>query len=120
MTVSEANGTNGVSGAQSPPVDVSIATSPNDVEAIPDLLKQIVAGVDALETGGDEARHDLLVKARTMVQALETPRETMVKHCWAQVRKWVPNHCTCPLVADVCRPVPWLASCSVSTLACGL
>ncbi|KAK2037189.1 S-adenosyl-L-methionine-dependent methyltransferase [Colletotrichum somersetense] len=65
-------------------VDVSIATQPNDLEAIPELLKTIAAGVTNLSKGGDDARHELLIKARTMVQALETPRETMVKHCWAQ------------------------------------
>lgn len=77
------NGTNGVNGDQSA-VDVSIAISPNNIDAVPSLLKDITAGVAALETGGDEARHDLLIKARTLVQSLETPRETMVKHCWAQ------------------------------------
>jgi hypothetical protein len=66
------------------PVDVAIAISPNDIGAVPNLLQQITTGVDALSAGGDEARHDLLVKARTLVQALETPRETMVKHTWAQ------------------------------------
>ncbi|TQN69426.1 O-methyltransferase [Colletotrichum shisoi] len=65
-------------------VDVSIATQPNDLDAIPDLLKEITAGVGALSSGGDEARHELLIKARTMVQALESPRETMIKHCWGQ------------------------------------
>ncbi|CAI4214094.1 unnamed protein product [Parascedosporium putredinis] len=77
------DGTNGINGDH-PAVDVAIAIQPNNAEAVPDLLKQITAGVSALETGGDEARHDLLIKARTLVQSLETPRETMVKHCWAQ------------------------------------
>ncbi|KAK8087155.1 O-methyltransferase- family 2 [Apiospora phragmitis] len=54
------------------------------MDAVPGLVKQINAGVDALGTGGDEARHALLVKARNLMQALETPRETMIKHCWAQ------------------------------------
>jgi hypothetical protein len=87
------NGTNGVNGDQ-PAVDVSIAISPNNIDAVPSLLKDITAGVAALETGGDEARHDLLIKARTLVQSLETPRETMVKHCWAQVRGF---HVACSL-----------------------
>lgn len=68
-----------------PVVDVAVAITPNDVPAVPTLVKQINVGADALASGGDEARHDLLIKARTLVQALETPRETMVKHCWAQV-----------------------------------
>lgn len=65
-------------------LDVSVALAPNDIDSIPALLKDITAGVDKLATGGDQARYDLIVKARTMMQALETPRETMVKHCWAQ------------------------------------
>lgn len=66
------------------PVDVSVALAPNDIDAVPRLLEEITAGVAALKTGGDLARHELAIKARAMVQALETPRETMIKHCWAQ------------------------------------
>ncbi|KZL71134.1 catechol o-methyltransferase [Colletotrichum incanum] len=83
MTAS--NGTNGTDGNKAEAVvDVSIATQPNDLDAIPVLLKEITAGVGDLSAGGDEARHNLLIKARTMVQALESPRETMIKHCWGQ------------------------------------
>lgn len=78
--------------ANDSPVDVSIATSPNNIDAVPELLEQITKGIGALSTGGDEARHELLIKARTLVQSLETPRETMIKHCWAQVRFCVFPH----------------------------
>lgn len=68
------------------PVDVSIAINPNNIEAVPGLVKDINEGVNSLATGGHEARHELISKARSLMLALETPRETMIKHCWAQVR----------------------------------
>ncbi|SPJ88008.1 related to O-methyltransferase [Fusarium torulosum] len=67
-----------------PLVEISIVTSPNNLEAVPGLLTDLKAGVSALSAGGREARQDLLIKARTLVQSLETPQETMLKHCWAQ------------------------------------
>ncbi|ORY63352.1 S-adenosyl-L-methionine-dependent methyltransferase [Pseudomassariella vexata] len=63
---------------------LAIATSPNDIAAIPNLVGDINEFVKNLENGGNEARHKLLLKARDLVQALETPRETMIKHTWAQ------------------------------------
>lgn len=66
-------------------VQFSVAVSPNDIGAVPDLVKSIATAVHTLDDGGDVARHALLLKARTLVQALETPRETMIKHTWAQV-----------------------------------
>jgi hypothetical protein len=63
-------------------VDVSIATESNDIEAIPTLLKEITQAFDAFTTS-NAGREDLLAKCRTLVQALETPRETMIYHCWA-------------------------------------
>lgn len=79
------NGTNDTNGTNGGVVDKAVATSPNNMDAVAGLVKQINFGADALDTGGDEARHALLVKARSLMQALETPRETMIKHCWAQV-----------------------------------
>jgi hypothetical protein len=67
------------------PVDVSIATEPNNLEAVPTLLKEITESFDAFITS-NVGRTDLLAKCRTLVQSLETPRETMIYHCWAQVR----------------------------------
>ncbi|PKX94845.1 S-adenosyl-L-methionine-dependent methyltransferase [Aspergillus novofumigatus IBT 16806] len=65
------------------PVDVSIATEPNNLDAVPTLLKEITQSSDAFTTR-NVGRKDLLAKCRTLVQALETPRETMIYHCWAQ------------------------------------
>jgi hypothetical protein len=64
-------------------VGESIATEPNNIEAVPTLLKEITEAFDILTTG-NVGRQDLLGKCRTLVQALETPRETMIYHCWAQ------------------------------------
>ncbi|KAF4221569.1 hypothetical protein CNMCM5878_008817 [Aspergillus fumigatiaffinis] len=64
-------------------VDVSIAIEPNNLEAVPTLLKEITESFDAFITS-NVGRTDLLAKCRTLVQSLETPRETMIYHCWAQ------------------------------------
>jgi hypothetical protein len=63
-------------------VDVSIATEPNDIKAVPTLLKEISLAFNSLTTD-NAGREKLLAKCRTLVQALETPRETMLYHCWA-------------------------------------
>ena len=65
-------------------VDLTLATRPSDVEAVPGLVDELSSLVKNLRTGGDEARHDMLKKARALVDSLETPRETMIKHTWAQ------------------------------------
>lgn len=66
-------------------VDLSVAIGPNDAQAVPELVKSIVEGFGDLPSGGDRARHALILHARNLVQALETPRESMIKHTWAQV-----------------------------------
>lgn len=72
--------------SQNTSVDISVALAPNDIEAVPGLVKELQEGLETLATGGDAARHEMLIKARTLLQSLEAPRETMIKHCWAQVR----------------------------------
>lgn len=67
------------------PADISIALKPNDIGAVPILAQEIKDGFDALAKGNGDNRQELLIKARSLVQALEAPRETMIKHCWAQV-----------------------------------
>lgn len=67
-------------------VDFSIAVRPNDLDAVPGIVNGIVEKANALSPGDETARHALLIQARSLVQALETPRETMTKHTWAQVR----------------------------------
>ncbi|KAK3693452.1 S-adenosyl-L-methionine-dependent methyltransferase [Podospora appendiculata] len=73
------------SAAASKPIDPSIILHPNDIAAVPGILGEIVTrGVTALSpTGDDAARLALLESARALVRALEKPRETMIRHCWA-------------------------------------
>ncbi|KAJ5385475.1 Winged helix-turn-helix transcription repressor DNA-binding [Penicillium concentricum] len=66
------------------PVDLRISTRPNNAEAVPGLLKEVIEGVNSLPTGTDEDRKNVLIKCRALVGALETPREIMVDHCWGQ------------------------------------
>lgn len=75
---------NGVPQAN-PPVDIDIALRPGDSNAVPQILKSISAFGDAPSVDNDNTRLGLLAKARELVRALETPRETMIKHNWAQV-----------------------------------
>ncbi|EXF74538.1 hypothetical protein CFIO01_11789 [Colletotrichum fioriniae PJ7] len=80
--MSSTNGTIGAKGFTV--VDAAIATRPNDLGAVPGLLKDLNENIASLSADDNHARHELLLKARSIVQALEAPRETMIKHCWAQ------------------------------------
>ncbi|EPS28674.1 hypothetical protein PDE_03620 [Penicillium oxalicum 114-2] len=52
------------------------------MDAISTLLEEITKDFGVF-TASNTGREDLLVKCRTLVRALETPRETMIYHCWA-------------------------------------
>ncbi|KAK2049472.1 O-methyltransferase [Colletotrichum somersetense] len=67
------------------PLDVSVATRPNDAESVAELSKAIGLLGEDYSPEKEEVRLQLLKQARSLVQALETPRETMIKHCWAQL-----------------------------------
>lgn len=88
---------------EKPTVTVATATSPSDLAAVPQLIKELADGVSSLEPGCNEARQALAIKARTLMQALETPRETMIKHCWAQPAVYAAILCgnECGLVSSV-------------------
>ncbi|KAH8900524.1 S-adenosyl-L-methionine-dependent methyltransferase [Thozetella sp. PMI_491] len=64
--------------------DIALGIAPNDIGAAAGLAEEIQAGIEALATGGNAARQNLLTKARLLLQAVETPRETMARHCWEQ------------------------------------
>ncbi|KAH6884397.1 S-adenosyl-L-methionine-dependent methyltransferase [Thelonectria olida] len=84
------NGTNGTNGAVAAngidqhKVDVSIALKANDAAAVPDLIKEITALGKGFNADDDQARIKLAMKARTLWKSLETPRETMIRHLWAE------------------------------------
>ena len=71
-------------------VDISVGLSPCDLESVPSLVDDIASLRERLSHNERGARLELLEKARGLVRALETPRETMIKHCWAQV-SWTPT-----------------------------
>lgn len=66
-------------------VDLSLATRPNNPDAVPNLIDEISALSKNLGAGGEETRHELFLKARTLVQSISTPRELMLQHTWADV-----------------------------------
>jgi hypothetical protein len=69
-------------------VDLSIASVPNDIGSVPGLLDDIAFLGSTHELSADrDGRLSLLEKARSLVAALETPRETMLKHVGAEVRR---------------------------------
>jgi two-component sensor histidine kinase len=73
-----------------PSVDQAIALSPCDLEAVPTILGETLSNALKYSNGSfkdDRVRLELLENARSLVRALETPRETMIKHTWAQVRR---------------------------------
>lgn len=90
--MSETNGaTNGggqnghaAAGSRTPAVDISVALAPNSLKSVPALVQDINAVADRVSAGDETARLELVETARSLVRALETPRETMIKHCWAQ------------------------------------
>lgn len=89
--MADTNGTNGAAAngfVKKPAVDIPVALAPNNLPAVPGILKDISSLGAATVDGDDQSRLDLSEKARALVRSLETPRETMVKHCYSQV--WSP------------------------------
>lgn len=68
-------------------VDVSVALAPCNIGGVPKLVEEISCLTASATSGDEAARLELAEKARSLVRSLETPRETMIKHCWAQVHK---------------------------------
>ncbi|KXH26158.1 O-methyltransferase [Colletotrichum simmondsii] len=65
-------------------LDTSIATQANDAKSVAHLANTIgTLGISFLPND-EQGRLALLKQTRSLLQALETPRETMIKHCWAQ------------------------------------
>ncbi|CAG9952303.1 unnamed protein product [Clonostachys rosea f. rosea IK726] len=69
--------------AKTPQVSVVSATDP---AAVPGLIKELSALAEKFDPANvdDNLRLDLALKARTLWKSLETPRETMIRHNWAQ------------------------------------
>ncbi|KAF9873097.1 sterigmatocystin 8-o-methyltransferase [Colletotrichum karsti] len=65
-------------------IDISVALKACDLPGVNQHVKRIAVLNDNITLGDDAARLSMLASARSLVHALETPRETMIKHCWAQ------------------------------------
>ncbi|KAJ5474461.1 hypothetical protein N7475_004027 [Penicillium sp. IBT 31633x] len=65
-------------------IDPKVATSPSAPEKLAHLRKNIETYSQAYSDGDSDARLKLLETARSLVQAMETPQETMLRYCWAQ------------------------------------
>jgi hypothetical protein len=64
---------------------IDVAVSPNDAAAVPSTIESIQSLGKTFSPSNNVGRQELLAEARQLVRALETPRETMIKHNWAQV-----------------------------------
>lgn len=77
----------------SAPVDISVALSPSGGRGeIDNIINDIVA-LNKNTEQDEIIRLELIEKAKSLLRSLETPRETMVRHLWAEVsaedpRQW--------------------------------
>ena len=62
-----------------------VAISANTPELVPGLVDQIACLGKAASLQDHTDRTTLLEAARSLVYALETPREAMIRYCWSQV-----------------------------------
>jgi hypothetical protein len=72
-------------------VDISIALNPTDLGSVPGLLGEIHSLGSNLSYNNRSGRLRLLEKAKALVRALETPRETVVKHIRVEARRPFPH-----------------------------
>ena len=71
-------------------VDLSIATRPSDADAVSQLIQDLTALNGDWKEGDEKTRHKMILKARSLVQSLMTPREQMIQHTWADVSDRIP------------------------------
>ncbi|RYP08322.1 hypothetical protein DL764_001968 [Monosporascus ibericus] len=64
--------------------DMATALTPCDMDNVPTHVEKIKKLAGNISPSDVATRHQLLEAAPSLVRALETPRETMIKHCWAQ------------------------------------
>lgn len=60
--------------------------APSAPEQLPSLLGDIESHAKAYTGDDPDARLKLVDAAQSLVQSMETPRETMLRYCWANVR----------------------------------
>lgn len=87
------NGSNGsaTNGHAKVFVDPQAAISPSAPGELPRLVKEIQSSSQDYISGDTTSRLKLLEAARSLVYAMETPQETMLRYCWAQVYQFGPT-----------------------------
>ncbi|KAJ5196687.1 hypothetical protein N7449_007166 [Penicillium cf. viridicatum] len=84
MTVTDVSNGSATNGHGVAIIDPQVATAPSAPEKLAHLQKEIESHSQAYSNGDGDARLKLLETARSLVQAMETPQETMLRYCWAQ------------------------------------
>ncbi|KAJ5131069.1 O-methyltransferase family 2 [Penicillium bovifimosum] len=64
--------------------DGTVAISANTPELVPGLVDQVASLGKDVNLQDHKDRSTLLEAARSLVYALETPREAMIRYCWSQ------------------------------------
>lgn len=80
---SNGSATNGHAAVAIEPQVAIVPSSPGELQR---LTQEIQSESQAYTSGDTSARLRLLDAARSLVQAIETPQETMLRYCWAEVR----------------------------------
>ncbi|KAJ5774223.1 O-methyltransferase family 2 [Penicillium paradoxum] len=65
-------------------VDGTVAISANTPELVPGLVDEVASLGKVANLQDHKDRSTLLEAARSLVYALETPREAMIRYCWSQ------------------------------------
>ncbi|KAF6834854.1 hypothetical protein CMUS01_06008 [Colletotrichum musicola] len=65
------------------PLDLSVATRASNPDDVSGLIQDINDLHAVFKDGGEETRHELILKTRNLLHSLQTPRELMVQHTWA-------------------------------------
>lgn len=68
--------------------DENVATAPNASHDLFRLTQEIDSQSKAYSSGQADARLRLVAAAQSLVQAMETPQETMLRYIWAQVNRF--------------------------------
>lgn len=62
-----------------------MAIRPNSLDTVPGLIEDVQTLHKDMKEGDEETRHKLVIKTRSLLQSLLTPREQMIMHTWAEV-----------------------------------
>lgn len=64
-----------------------IAISPNDAQRVAGLAQKVETLSKAYTSGQTDTRLKLLEATESLLASLETPRETILRYCWRNVRR---------------------------------